>query len=54
MQTFYAKYQSLLISSGFSITKLGDYWSLIDGEEILLQNRRLGDMLAEAKQQLGM
>lgn len=53
MKTFFGNYENHLISIGYQISKIDDYWTLLDNGEALMQNRRRGELLDEAYKMFG-
>lgn len=53
MKTFFANYENHLISIGYEISKIDDYWTLLDNGNVVMQNRRRGELLDEAYSKLG-
>lgn len=54
MNTFYSKFEEELISIGYEMKKDEDgYWNLIDNGELVAQNKRRGELLAQAYKMIG-
>ena len=53
MKTYSSNIQASLIDAGFSINKINDVWALLENSEIILVNRRLGDLIKEAADAFG-
>lgn len=57
MKTYLSIVENILINSGYSIQKVDDVWKLfennVDSGKEVMQNRRKGELLAEACKQLG-
>lgn len=54
MKTFYSKFEDELLSVGYEMKKDEDgYWNLIDNGASIMQNKRRGELLAQAYKTLG-
>lgn len=53
MKTYLASVEEMLIQSGYSIIKQEDQWILLDNNELVMENRRKGDLLMEASTHFG-